>query len=1320
MIVPVVIHSNGASLRTYALLDSGATGTAVSTKIADKLNMPTYFDHVTVSSFGCKDTQYRKLTNLTVEPLDNTFRLDINRALVGEILTTEGDSPPNMLDIENCSHMEGRVWFDELDDEHIGLMLSARYAYTWQRGEVLSAGIDDPIAIRTMFGWALIGPTGQEADDEIMVGCCKAEVPNARTISEDIAKMFRHDFIAREGEKGSPEECHPSREDQHALRQFNETVKFDPELGHYKCGLPWVRDRQSAAKTLNQIDSATNSINRLKKATNRMRREPARREGVWKQMNEILEEGHARKVDQSEVPEGTPKTYLPLLVVTRPDKPNKFRCCHDAASRVNGVCLNDILLSGPDLVNRLVGVLLRYRQKMVGISADIRGFFHQIYVDDRDRAVFRFHWWEDAEMTKLIELEMYVHIFGAKSSPAVATFVLRYHGKQMEGEFSAETVSAILRSFYVDDLLASYESVEKAKKIRMELVEALKRGGFDLVKWKSTHQGVLDEADEKEAESQAAKTFDDPTVMTATEKVLGVSYSFQSDDFTIRIGCRAKESVSTRREMLSLVASVFDPLGLVAPGLLKGKIIFQKATALSLDWDDPLPEEIHDEFEEWRSKLGVLESIKIPRWLATPETVGGLVELHLFSDASLEGYGVSGYIKHYKGDKSNVTLVFSKAHVVPIEMSKRMMKDEENHHSSIPRLELTAARLAAILKDMILRELEIEVLRTILWTDSECVLKWIRDRKSRFKTFIKNRLSKIHELTHVEEWRHVPGVLNPADDVSRGLEPGDPKWQRFLRGPDFLWLDESEWPKESPAAKSVVSIGALAEERVVQKDVEYDWAVKVVDKIDEWPAKIRRLAIFVNFLKLWRKNRGSKIALTKMYPTVRDMEDARVKLVTGIQQNHFQTEIDVLKNNAEISPRLSKLACLNPFLDLTGTLRVGGRLANATNMSYDAKHPMILPKSDQNVESLIRAEHQKLGHAGVNHTFSSLAMRFWIVNGREAVKQSVNKCVTCQKLFKPPCTQKMGDLPNDRVESRAPFESTGIDMFGPFRVKNGGRKFYKRWVIIFTCCQSRAVHFECIRDISSSSFLNALFRFHARRPGLRVIYSDQGTNFVGGDRELQRAVECWNRETVGELVLRGIDWKYSPPHAPHYGGMWERIIRTAKNHLSAMLSKDNLDIEVFVTVLVEVERIINTRPLCYASSDPRDMTVLTPANLLYPGVVMHSSVNILPPAPPGGEKIRFQWKRAREVVDVFLTRWSHEYLTTLQKRSKWEKTQKNLQIGQLVLLVDENMPRDQWRVGMINAVVSNSNLVRRVTVRLANGRILERHVNKVVGLELDE
>jgi hypothetical protein len=268
----------------------------------------------------------------------------------------------------------------------------------------------------------------------------------------------------------------------------------------------------------------------------------------------------------------------------------------------------------------------------------------------------------------------------------------------------------------------------------------------------------------------------------------------------------------------------------------------------------------------------------------------------------------------------------------------------------------------------------------------------------------------------------------------------------------------------------------------------------------------------------------------------------------------------------------------------------------------------------------------------------------------------------------------------------------------------------------------RAVHFEALKDMSTKTCINAIARFQARRPGLRTIFCDNGTNFTGAQTELNMAVDAWNNsEMVENLHLEGIEWQFGPPNASHWGGVYERLVQSAKKHLKVLLSEEALDSDVFLTILGGVESVMNNRPLTYVSADSKDPEALTPFNFLCPGVVVGSTVHVIPPVPPGdGIDLRHTWQKSRSLVDKFWHRWSEEYVAMLQERKKWKVSSPGLRVGQLVLLTSNEQPRDQWRLGIVDELgVGSDGHVRQVTVRLANGKTFRRHCNALVSLEID-
>lgn len=313
----------------------------------------------------------------------------------------------------------------------------------------------------------------------------------------------------------------------------------------------------------------------------------------------------------------------------------------------------------------------------------------------------------------------------------------------------------------------------------------------------------------------------------------------------------------------------------------------------------------------------------------------------------------------------------------------------------------------------------------------------------------------------------------------------------------------------------------------------------------------------------------------------------------------------------------------------------------------------------------------------------------------------------------------MADLPKERLTPAPPFTYCGVDYFGPFRIKEG-RKELKRYGVLFTCLSSRAVHIEAANSLETNSFLNALRRFIARRGPVREIRSDRGTNIVGAEKELKKALDEMDHSIIQESLCREykadwvIQWKQNPPAASHMGGIWERQIRSVRSILSAVLREHGraLDEESFSTLLTEIECIINSRPLTVPSSDPDDLDPLTPNHLL----TMKSKM-VMP--PPGNFQkadvyLRKRWKRVQYLSNIFWSRWKKEYVHSLQQRIKWNRPKRNLEKGDLVLVVDDHSPRNYWTMArVIDTYPDSEGQVR--SARITTGSTtLDRPIDKLV------
>ena len=425
-----------------------------------------------------------------------------------------------------------------------------------------------------------------------------------------------------------------------------------------------------------------------------------------------------------------------------------------------------------------------------------------------------------------------------------------------------------------------------------------------------------------------------------------------------------------------------------------------------------------------------------------------------------------------------------------------------------------------------------------------------------------------------------------------------------------------------------------------------------------------------------------------------------------MQELEFSSEVRSLKLSKQV-PVSSKLRQLNPFVDLRGILRVGGRLQKA-EIPEQVKHQIILPHNNQLTELIIRHYHLQNLHAGFRLLFSTIQRQFWILRARDVIRHFVRKCVVCRKQRAETAYQLMGSLPSPRVNPGRPFLHCGVDYAGPYTIrqfKGKGGKTWKCYFALFVCMSTKACHLESVTELSTEAFIATFKRFISRRGPSSHMYSDCGTNFVGADNEMKMLLESSNHNQLlnRHLTDQGITWHFNPASAPHQGGLWEAGVKSTKYHLKRVIGQNILTLEEFNTVLCQVEACLNSRPLCALSSDPSDFNVLTPGHFL-----IGEPLTAIPEPDLTEIKINklSRWQHAQQIVQHFWRRWSSEYLTSLQQRFKWTSKRADLQVGDLVIVKEDNLPPNKWKMGRVILVHPGEDaLVRVVTVKTGTGEV---------------
>ena len=447
--------------------------------------------------------------------------------------------------------------------------------------------------------------------------------------------------------------------------------------------------------------------------------------------------------------------------------------------------------------------------------------------------------------------------------------------------------------------------------------------------------------------------------------------------------------------------------------------------------------------------------------------------------------------------------------------------------------------------------------------------------------------------------------------------------------------------------------------------------------------------------------------------TAVELESAFKYLIKLDQSHYFSCEISALKLTKPL-PSESKLLNVTPKLDDENVLRVGGRLERG-DLPEEIKHPIILHHESHLARLIIADVHESYGHSRPGRTLNELRTQFYVIKFRQTVQSVIFKCKQCRRQRLQPVAPLMAALPPQRLQAHLPaFTHVGVDYFGPYEVVILRRKV-KRWIVLFTCLVTRAVHLEVAFSLDTSSFLMSFWRFADRRGYPVEVFSDNGTNLTAGEKELRALIAEFNQERIGsQLAARKIAWRFSPPAAPHFGGVWERLVQSAKRALNPILHNRSVTDEVLQTAIVGVESLLNGRPLTHIAVDPREPEALTPNHFVMgranPRIQPDLSEERLEPSLK-------TWRAAQTIVSHFWNRWKKEYVPNLIERRKWLSVSRNLAPGDIVIVADSPSRRGDWPLGRVIATYPGPDGVARSALVKTQTGEYRRPVAKLCLLE---
>ncbi|KAI8438475.1 hypothetical protein MSG28_010976 [Choristoneura fumiferana] len=1023
---------------------------------------------------------------------------------------------------------------------------------------------------------------------------------------------------------------------------------------------------------------------RLLNLEKRFQKQPELKDNYNEFIDEYKQLGHLSESQLISNP-----NYLPHHpVIKEQSESTKLRVVFDASCPTSsGYSINNIQMVGPCIQDSLYNILLRFRHYKYVLSGDIEKQYRQILMNELDRYLQVILWRED-EHLPIRSLTLNTVTYGFASASFLAARCLWQLGE----ECIEPLIKTIIQNyFYCDDLLTGADSESDLLYIQTGVAQALEAGCFNLRKYRSNATELLI--------SNLISSQDNLTLSQSCQ-TLGLGWNPSQDLLNFSIDDDHSNKTVTKRSILSITFKIFDPLGLLSLCTVKPKMLMQKLWAAKVGWDDPAPPEFQRIWARFIKNLHHLKTLNIPRQVLCESP--SVVELHCFSDSSQDAYCACVYVKSIScTGKSVVNLLCAKDRVAPMKPT------------TIPRLELSGALLAVKTYASVSKALRKPISRVVFWTDSAVVLAWLKSDISKLKVFIANRVAAITDLAPTASWRHVPSAQNPADLGTRGVDPQHvASAALWWHGPEFLLEPETNWPTLNTGSIP----NTLPELKITSTVSSVELAPSIVDfdRFSKFKTLQRAFAYVQRFIN---NSRPSRPKLTGVL-TSQELTNSFHSLIKLAQQQLFHEEIQILHKNKQLNTK-SHISSLTPFIDSQGILRVGGRL-DASHYSYDKKHPMLLLAKHTLTQLIMKHEHIRLLHAGPQLLLTSVRDTVWPVGGRCLARSTARNCVTCRRAAGRTLKNIMGNLPPQRLNPDFPFAATAVDFGGPFLItdrRGRGCKITKCYLCLFVCLRYKCVHLEAVSELSKDAFILALRRFIARRGKPTEMLCDNGRNFVAAAKEINEFVKL-NVDSVTNFAAdQNIRFKFTPAYAPNHNGYVEACIKMAKFHLKRIMGNTHLTFEELSSLFSQIEAILNSRPLCPLSSSPDDFSPLTPGHFLVGRALMSLPTPSLQDHNP---RHLDRFKKLEQLRQHFWTRWSSEYVSELQQRVKWRTRQRDLQLGELVLIKDEALQPLHWRMGRVVKLHPGTDGVPRVAdIATARGPI-RRALNRICPLRDEE
>ena len=1239
--------------------------------------------------------------------------------------------------------------FDGYYDEDPVMFIGSPHASLIEGCELVENGESGPIALNTKIGWTVYGGSYNMKSSEIALKQVSGiavnsddeldsdddDYPNEEKVTNEMLNKMLVEYFSIESLGIKAIETYSTEDELKAVEILKEEIKI-LDNGTVEAPLVWNR----VEKVIPKLPNNYHMVLKRQLATEKsLQKDPVRLKAFNDNVKELIQNGFLREATDRDMKGGWENIwYLPMSFF-------------DASCVYKGESLNKKLLKGPDLLVKILQPLLSMRMNEIAFTADVKAMFNMIRICERDQQCQRILWRENLDEPIKTYIAT-VMLFGPTSSPFTSQYVKNTTAELWIDRYP-DAARTLIERTYMDDVLTSEPSIEKALEVALQCIEIFKSINWDLVSFQSNNVELLKSlppnAVKKDAIPLPGIDSGDPVT-----KVLGCFWNTKDDCFEFKLEqnlfvkmVKDFDIKPTKRDQASTLARIYDVLGLISFFTVRGKILWQRSWENGINWDQPVDNKSAKDWKNWLHQLTEIAKLKFTRRFTQIDALKNAeeVQLHIFCDAGTEAFGTVAYLVTKYDERIESNLVMAKAKVTPLRLKTGMKITE------MPRLELLAAALAARICNSIVNILLDIKLTRHFWCDSEVVLRWITNPNQKLLKYAIGPVVEILKFTDRCEWKYVPTNLNVADlctkmkkiDFSLDMDI-------WMHGPAFIRMSEIYWPKapEKPTSDDYLMINNIYEKELMystHKLPPIDCPIASDDAIDRLSISIRckwlklRRAIaralklhMDAFIPLVQTLQFSKVNKSKQlrkmggdlnYLSADDLERAEQFIYRKIQRDEFPEEYAALKAGKLI--KNAYMIALNVFMDPEGIIRINSR-ANLNRESFSQQFAPLLPRKNPYVTVLLAYHHYKFNHVATEAQIAEIRSLVWISQLKTEMTSIKKHCNWCniKKAF--PYRPKMSPLPIDRINPQLkPFEITGVDVLGPLRpTVNGNIK--KIYILIFVCTLTRYVHLHLLDSLESLRVLEAIVMFWTAYGPVRKFISDNGTNFKRSAKTIREDEErakffARHQPEIGTKLaeLYRTEWQFIAVHAPWFGGMYERLIKEVKRSLAGTLDRRKINRMELNIAVHEAAHRINCRPLTDNSLDAEDGEVLTPHHLaknrsgwpILPGI--HKNTYSVAPE-------RLIYRRGRMIADEIMRKFTAYYLPILTKRSKWHTNETPAKVGDLVLVIEPNKTRKQWeRARIIKIRLGRDGIARVADVRMFDGRIKKnRAVRNLAKLNL--